>query len=104
MTFKPGQSGNPNGQRKTPFARALASVMSEIDPEHKKVRLLVLAEVLASEALAGDMDAIKEVANRLDGRPAQAIVGDSDRPVELTLRWLTAGEALALPKPDMEDE
>ncbi len=77
--------------------------MAEIDPEHKKVRLLVLAEVLASEALAGDMDAIKEVANRLDGRPAQAIVGDSDRPVAHTLRWMTADEAKALPKPGDDD-
>jgi hypothetical protein len=29
-------------------------------------------------ALEGDFDAIEEIANRLDGKPPQAIVGDED--------------------------
>jgi hypothetical protein len=33
---------------------------------------------LAGGARSGDMAAIKELADRLDGRPAQAVVGDDE--------------------------
>lgn len=42
----------------------------------KKLRRLAVAVVDA--AIAGDMQAAKEIGDRLDGKPIQAIVGDSD--------------------------
>jgi hypothetical protein len=71
----------------------------EDDPETQRPRLLLLAERLLTEAMAGDMVAIKEIGDRLDGKPARAVIGDPDRPMELTIRWLTAAEVKALPKP-----
>jgi hypothetical protein len=49
--------------------------------------------------MAGDMAAIKEIGDRLDGKPAKAVIADSDRSIELTVRWLTAAEVKTLPKP-----
>ena len=41
----------------------------------KKIRVLrLLAEKLVTRALDGDMSAIKEIGDRLDGRPAQTTV------------------------------
>ena len=67
--------------------------------ERIRPRLLLLAERLLSVALTGDMAAIKEIGDRLDGKPAKAVIADSDRSIELTVRWLTAAEVKTLPKP-----
>jgi hypothetical protein len=98
MVFRPGQVANPTGiNRKTPWADAVRVIMNEDDPETQRPRLLLLAERLFAEAMAGNMLAIKEIGDRLDGKPAQALVGDPSQPVELTIRWLTAAEVKALP-------
>ena len=39
-----------------------------------------LAHKLVREAMAGEQWAIKEIADRLDGKPSQAITGDDDGP------------------------
>ena len=104
MPFKTGRIANPTGiNRKKPWADAVRIVMNEDDPETQKPRLLLLAERLFAEAMAGDMVAIKEIGDRLDGKPARAVIGDADRPMELTLRWLTAAEAETLRKPGEDD-
>ena len=43
------------------------------------VRLRKIAEQVTVQAMNGEQWAVKEVADRLDGKPAQAIVGDSER-------------------------
>ena len=100
MPFKTGQIANPAGiNRRKPWADAVRTVMSEDDPETHRPRLLLLAERLFAQAMAGDMVAIKEIGDRLDGKPAQAVVGDPSQLVEPTIRWLTAAEIKTLPKP-----
>jgi len=42
-----------------------------------------IAEKLINKALAGDMWAIKEIGNRLDGRPAQAIEAKTECKVKV---------------------
>lgn len=76
MPWQPGQSGNPSGRvRSKPFSEALNRALAQGDPE----RLRRLAEVLLDKAADGDMAAIKEVADRLDGKPAQSLsVGNED--------------------------
>jgi hypothetical protein len=44
----------------------------------RKIRLI--ADKLVEAALNGEVQAIKEVGDRLDGKPAQAVVGDDDAP------------------------
>ena len=100
MPFKKGRIANPTGiNRRKAWADAVRIVMNEVDPETQRPRLLLLAERLLSEAMTGDMAAIKEIGDRLDGKPAQGVVGDPSEPGELTIRWLTAAEVKALPKP-----
>lgn len=46
-----------------------------------------LAEKLLAKAEEGDMAALKELGDRLDGKPAQSVVvaGDSDQPLEVKI-------------------
>ena len=46
-----------------------------------------IAQALVIKAAEGDVAAIREVADRVDGKPAQAIVGDNSRdPITLIER------------------
>lgn len=91
MAFEKGQSGNPGGRPKEKaFADALRlAVNAEIEVEgEKKKKLRVIAERLVAEAMAGEGWAVQQVADRLDGKPAQAVVGgdDDDNPIKLLQR------------------
>lgn len=84
MPFKKGQSGNPRGgSAQKPFADALRMEIAAAGKEHKKLRQI--AKALLNEAANGNLKAIKEVADRLDGRPAQAVemAGRDGGPVEI---------------------
>jgi hypothetical protein len=50
----------------------------------KKVNRIVHKLVLAG--MDGKIDAIKEIFDRVEGRPAQAIVGDLDNPISVIHR------------------
>ncbi len=72
MTFKPGQSGNPQGLRRAKlFADALRMELAAVGADHKALRKI--ARNLIDMAMAGEMVAIKELADRLDGKAAQAL-------------------------------
>jgi hypothetical protein len=80
--------GRPIGSvnREKPFADALRVALLSDGGR----RLRIIAEKLADKAEQGDIQAIREIADRLDGRPAQAIER-SDVPLEaLTDRELFA--------------
>lgn len=64
-----GRSGTNKGKDK-PWADALRLVVFRDNPEGKR-RLLAIAEKCAAAAEEGDMQAIKEIGDRLDGKPAQ---------------------------------
>lgn len=80
MPWEPGQSGNPNGNRKGQlFAQTLHRAI--VQDDGKRVRAAI--EKLLDLAEAGEPWAIKELADRLDGKASQAVdVGsDPERPV-----------------------
>jgi hypothetical protein len=89
MPFEPGQSGNPGGRRKAkPFLDALrleAKAAENGEPcEAKAGSLRWNARKLLE---AGEVATIKEVADRFDGKVAQAIVGDDDEdPINIVHR------------------
>ena len=59
------------------------AVMSEDGTSKPKLRMV--AEMLVTKALEGDMSAIREVADRLDGKAAQAVeISAPDAPSRLT--------------------
>jgi hypothetical protein len=73
--FKPGQSGNPAGRPKSRTLseayRAWLSQPSEKDPARTNAD--ALAEVVGRAALKGDLFAVREITDRVEGRPRQAI-------------------------------
>ena len=85
--FQPGQSGNPNGRPKTkPFKDALRKAIDAAGTDDSALELVAAA--LLAKAQDGDVQAIKEIADRLDGKVAQAITGgeDGDNPVSILHR------------------
>lgn len=52
-------------------------------------KLRQIADTLIDLAMNGDIQAIKELGDRLDGKPAQAIVGPDNGPVQvMEVPWL----------------
>ena len=75
-----------------PFRDALRMEIAEAGEDRKRLR--VVARALLAKAEAGDVAAIKEVADRLDGKVAQAIIGgDDDEPaIKITRIELVAAD------------
>jgi len=94
VAFKKGQSGNPAGRGSDkPWKRALERHAAQ-NPD----KLARLAAATFDKAIEGDMAATREIGDRLDGKPAQAIEMsgslDSKTASELTieqLRHIAAG-------------
>ena len=82
MPFKPGQSGNPEGsQPRKIWIAALNRAIAQDDGK----RLRRAAEKLLNLAADGDVAALKELGDRLDGKPAQAVMlgSDPDAPLKI---------------------
>lgn len=79
MAARGGQIGNTNASKSKPFWHAIDRAITQ---ENGK-RLRTAAEKLLDAAAAGEEWAIRELGDRLDGRPAQAVQlsGDADAPV-----------------------
>ena len=72
-------AGNANsGRRNTekPFRDALRMQILAAGDDHKALRSV--AQALLDKAMEGDMQAIKELADRMDGKVPQAVVGDDE--------------------------
>lgn len=65
-------AGRPKGASAKPWSEALTIASTETTNEGK-ARLRALAEKTWQMALAGDMQAIKEIGDRLDGKAAQSM-------------------------------
>jgi hypothetical protein len=73
MVWKRGESGNPAGKKpgtsnEKPYREALRMEIAAAD-DFKGLRSIARAHL--EKARSGDMAAIKELADRLDGKPAQ---------------------------------
>jgi hypothetical protein len=70
MAFKKGQSGNPGGRPKSkPFRDALSIELAARGEDAKSLR--AIASQIIKKAEEGDLQAAREIADRLDGRPTQ---------------------------------
>ena len=84
--FKPGQSGNPNGRPKSkPFADALKAALKAAGDDEDTLKLVAAA--LVTKARTGDVPAIKEIAERLDGKVPQGIIGGEEGDPAITVTW-----------------
>ncbi len=85
--FVKGQSGNPlgNGRPTKLFEAALIRALKQEDPKTKSNALRRIADALVREAENGNVQAIKEIAERTDGKipQPQQISGDPENPVQV---------------------
>lgn len=59
------------------FANMLRIAIAEAH-EESGTKLRAVAEALVNKALTGDVPAIREIGDRIDGKVPQAVVGDED--------------------------
>ena len=81
-----GQPGNQNAARGRVWRDAINRALenrSRVDQVHA---LDVLAEKLLAKCDEGDMQALKELGDRIEGKPAQPISGDEENPVRFISR------------------
>jgi hypothetical protein len=74
--FKPGQSGNPAGRPKSiTLSEALRLELAKMLPgdTHERTFAEVIAQQLVRAAATGNILAAKEIADRTEGRPKQAV-------------------------------
>jgi hypothetical protein len=74
--WKPGTSGNPGGRPKTaPLSHACRELLASplLDDPQGRTYAEAIAETLAQKALAGDIRAAQELADRAEGRPRQSL-------------------------------
>ena len=85
--WKPGQSGNPNGR--PPKAWTMSSLieeaLEEVEAQSGKSFKSLVAKRLAHMAVGGDIQAIKEINDRIDGRPQQKTdLTSGGKPIEVS--------------------
>lgn len=74
-------------QRDKPFRDALRMEIAEAEDNPRSLRKIAIK--LLDQAAGGDVQAIKEVADRLDGKPAQAHTGEDGGPLQVIVRKFT---------------
>ena len=87
------RTGRPVGatNKDKPFRAALVRALGIADNNPEK--LDKLAEALIAKAKTGDVAALREVSDRLDGKVAQALVGDErSDPIMIVTGVRRAGE------------
>ncbi len=86
MTFAPGQSGNPGGKSKSQkmFRDALVVALKRASADGVEA-IQEVADGLVSKAIADrDVQAIREIADRIDGKVPQGVGGSEDLPAIAT--------------------
>ena len=79
--------GNKNGAKGKTWADALrkALLQYESDGVVRTQALFQIATKVVEKALEGDATAVREIGDRLDGKPAQTIQGDTDQPLVVNI-------------------
>lgn len=94
MTFQPGVSGNPLGRKKERIWRnALErAVKRHMDGKIDYLAIDALADALVAAGLAGEVNALREIGDRIDGKVPQALIGgdEDDAPISVQLVELVA--------------
>ena len=76
----PGPLGNTNRANGKRFANALKAVLDEYEDDRVKrgEALRALARDMIKDALGGDAGARRDLIDRVDGKPGQAVTVDGD--------------------------
>ena len=74
-------NANSGSWSKKPFRDALNMEIAAAGADSKALRQVAAA--LIAKAIEGDMQAIRELADRTDGKVAQVVAGDPEQPLSL---------------------
>lgn len=80
MAFEKGNRANPGGRpSERPWRDMLALALNERTGKKKTdpKRLRRVADAVVKAAMSGDMQAAKEIGDRLDGKPTTVVAGDN---------------------------
>lgn len=90
---KTGAAANPNGRPKKAWTMAglIEQALEEVEPNSGKSYKQLVAKRLAHMAVSGDMQAIKEINDRVDGRAKQQIEhgGMDGEPIKVVIEDYT---------------
>lgn len=77
--------GNQNGAKAKPWTAAIYRALEKRSLVSQKAHLDALAERLLDQCEDGNLAALQELGNRLEGKPAQSVtvMGDSDNPIDV---------------------
>jgi len=87
---RPNQSNAHDGKLWRDAVRVASLVVDDNDPL-KRRRIVIAAEVLVLAAVAGDISALKELGDRLDGKSAQPVTNSEGGPLTVQILRLAHG-------------
>jgi hypothetical protein len=94
-------AGNQNAAKAKQWSAAIERALDKRGAMDRKVALDALAEKLLGKCDEGDMAALKELGDRLDGKAAQAVTvaGDSENPLvtSISVEYVKAAGGLPVP-------
>jgi hypothetical protein len=99
--FPKGVSGNPSGRQKlTRLTDALRQQIAETNPDADDQTVAEqIAQTLIKLAISGDVQAIKEIGDRTEGKPKQSL--DLDLQIN---DWRTLAQSYSLSEQEVIDE
>ena len=81
-TTRGGQPGNTNATKNKIWSEAIRKAIIQRKDLEK------LADALINRALEGDISALKEIGDRLEGKPVQAVEQKTEHSGAVTFTWL----------------
>ena len=79
--------GNQYAAKERVWAQAINNALEKRGKKGRMEVLESLADKLIDKCLEGDMTALKELGDRMEGKPAQAITGEGGGPIEARITW-----------------
>lgn len=79
--------GNQNAKKGKAWAEAVKRAIRAKYGKEWEESLQELAARLVAAADEGDLQALKEIGDRLDGKPKQTVGGDEETPLQMVIGW-----------------
>lgn len=75
--------GNQNGAKAKVWTAAIERALAKRSALERKEAIEEIANALIDKCLDGDMTAIREFGDRMEGRPTQTVAGDPENPLTI---------------------